>query len=112
VVAGLAALILALPRARTLWNTRQRVREARRGAAKPSDATLLYSRMLGLLKRRGFQKPAWLTPVEFAHSLPASQTALLLEDFTQAYNDLRFGGRRQAARRMMALLEQLQTAGR
>jgi transglutaminase-like putative cysteine protease len=112
VVAGLAALILALPRARTLWNTRQRVREARRGAAKPSDATLLYSRMLGLLKRRGFQKPAWLTPVEFAHSLPASQTALLVEDFTQAYNDLRFGGRREAARRMMALLEQLPTAGR
>lgn len=111
--AAVAALLALLslwhgPRVRRWWNTRERVRQAQRGAAVASDATLLYDRMLGLLKRRGFEKPSWLTPAEFARVLPASPAAGLVAEFTAAYNDLRFGGRTEAAPRMLALLEQLE----
>ena len=109
-LAGVAAS-LAGPRVWVWWKARQHVRQVQRGAARPSDATLLYARLLGVLKRRGFDKPAWLTPAEFARLLPPSHLAALVEEFTLAYNHLRFGGRRQAARRMVALLEQLEGIG-
>jgi transglutaminase-like putative cysteine protease len=48
------------------WNTRRRVLKVQRGQAEASDATLLYQRMLKVLKRRGVEKPVWLTPCEFA----------------------------------------------
>jgi transglutaminase-like putative cysteine protease len=106
----LAALALGLagPRAWVWWKARRRVRQVRRGAGQPSDATLLYARLLGLLKRRGFEKPAWLTPAEFARQLPASALAVRVEEFTLAYNHLRFGGCRQAALRMVALLGEME----
>lgn len=114
---GLATLIAALlawmawryyPRLRTWGRTLARVRQVQRGAALASDATLLYARMLVLLKRRGFQKPAWVTPAEFARLLPTSETATLVARFTVAYNNLRFGGDREAAPRMMQLLHALE----
>jgi transglutaminase-like putative cysteine protease len=86
-----------------------RVRRAQRGDAQASDATLLYERMLRLLERRGLQKPPWLTPAEFARVLPASELALLVEDLTGAYNQFRFGGRRDAAPRMVRLLRRIET---
>jgi hypothetical protein len=64
--------------------------------------------MLGALRRRGFEKPVWTTPTEFARQLPPSGTAALVGDFTSAYNDLRYGGDRAAAPRMVALLEELE----
>jgi transglutaminase-like putative cysteine protease len=114
---GVAALIAALlagaawwsfPRLWTWWKTLARVRQVQRGAARTSDATLLYARMLALLRRRGFERPAWITPAEFARLLPASETATLVARFTTAYNDLRFGGDRDAALRMMQSLEALE----
>ena len=78
------------------------------GDAHASDATVLYERMLHLLERRGFQKPPWLTPAEFARVLPSSETSLLVEDLTAAYNEVRFGGRRDAAPRMVWLLQRLE----
>ncbi len=86
-----------------------RVRRAQRGEAQASDATLLYERMLRVLERRGLQKPPWLTPVEFARVLPASELAMLVEDLTGAYNQFRFGGRRDAAPRMVRLLRRIET---
>jgi hypothetical protein len=86
-----------------------RVRRAQRGDAQASDATLLYERMLRVLERRGLQKPPWLTPAEFAHVLPASELAMLVEDLTGAYNQFRFGGRRDAAPRMVRLLRRIET---
>jgi transglutaminase-like putative cysteine protease len=86
-----------------------RVRRAQRGEAQASDATLLYERMLGALERRGLQKPPWLTPAEFARVLPASELAMLVEDLTGAYNECRFGGRRDAAPRMVRLLMRIET---
>jgi hypothetical protein len=96
------------PRAWTWSKTLARVRQAQRGAARASDATLIYARMLALLKRRGFEKPPWITPVEFARLLPASETASLVASFTVAYNDLRFGGDPSAASRMIEALESLE----
>jgi transglutaminase-like putative cysteine protease len=92
------------------WGRGQfRLHRARRGAAHPSDATLLYERMLALLEKRGFQKPPWLTPAEFARVLPASELALLVDDLTRAYNQVRFGGRRDAAPHMVRLLRRIET---
>jgi protein-glutamine gamma-glutamyltransferase len=91
------------------WRRRQRLKRAQRGEAEASDATLLYERMLMLLRTRGFEKPAWLTPQEFVGVLPASELALLVEDLTAAYNQVRFGGRRDAAPRMARLLRRIET---
>ena len=85
------------------------VRRAQRGEAHASDATLLYERMLHTLERRGMRKPPWLTPAEFARVLPASELAMLVEDLTGAYNEFRFGGRRDAAPRMVRLLRRIET---
>jgi transglutaminase-like putative cysteine protease len=90
------------------WRGRLRVRRLQRGEGEASDATLLYHRMLGLLKKRGIQKPPWLTPAEFVRVLPASELSLLVDDLTSAYNEFRFGGRRDVAPRMVLLLDQLE----
>jgi len=91
------------------WNRRRRLHRAQRGEAEPSDATVLYERMLRVLAERGFEKPAWLTPQEFVAVLPASELALLVEDLTSAYNQVRFGGQREAAPRMARLLQRIET---
>jgi protein-glutamine gamma-glutamyltransferase len=96
------------PRVWTWWRTQARVRQVKRGQARASDATLLYERMLRTLHRRGFERPSWITPTEFARVLPASETAVLVERFTSEYNDLRFGGNPEAATRMVALLERIE----
>jgi transglutaminase-like putative cysteine protease len=106
-----SVLVLAAYFAPKAWRSLrvlQRVRKARLGQASVADATLLYGRMLELLQRRGFQKPAWFTPHEFAASLPRTEMRLLVEQFTDAYNALRFGGRVSAAPRLSMLLERLE----
>lgn len=85
-----------------------RVRRLKRGEGEASDATLLYQRMLSLLERRGIQKPPWLTPHEFARVLPQTEVSGLVDDLTTAYVEFRFGGKREAAPRMVALLDQLE----
>ncbi|MGI8990956.1 MAG: transglutaminase TgpA family protein [Bryobacteraceae bacterium] len=107
VAIGLAVLIpVVIPLTRMLA-TLQRVRKIGRGQATAADATLLYARMLDLMKRRGYQKPPWFTPREFAANLPASHAAATVAEFTHAYNALRFGGDAQAATRLGKLLEEL-----
>lgn len=93
---------------RRWWATRQRLLKIQRGEGNASDATLLYERMLKALRRRGIEKPAWLTPCEFARVLQEPELSLLVEDFTAAYNELRFGGKPDAASRVFVLLEQLE----
>jgi len=90
------------------WSTRRRVLKVQRGEARASDATLLYQRLLAVLKRRGIEKPPWLTPFEFAHVLQEPELSLLVEDLTTAYNELRFGGRAEAAPRLIQLLDRLE----
>jgi transglutaminase-like putative cysteine protease len=108
---GIAIAALALlygPEAARRWRALQRVRKIQRGEGEASDATLLYQRMLGLLQKRGIQKPPWLTPVEFSRVIPASEVTMLVDDLTSAYNEFRFGGRRDVAPRMVRLLDQLE----
>ena len=107
-IAFLLTLIFAGPRALRSLRMLRRVRRVREGQASAGDATVLYERMLDVLRSRGFQKPAWFTPREFAASLPA-ETGMLVDQFTAVYNDLRFGGRLDAAPRLTLLLEELET---
>jgi transglutaminase-like putative cysteine protease len=71
--AGLVALGFAAGPLFRLMRMRRRVERVRRGQASVADATLLYQRMLHILSRRGYQKPPWFTPAEFAASLPRTQ---------------------------------------
>ena len=87
---------------------RRRVQRVRRGQASVGDATLLYSRMLQIARRHGYQKPAWFTPAEFAASLAGSPIGPPVREFTAAYNALRFGGRTEIAPRLSALLDELE----
>ena len=64
--------------------------------------------MLVSLRRRGIEKPLWLTPAEFARIVPDPQTSALLQDFTAAYNDLRYGNRSEAAPKLVNLLDRLE----
>jgi protein-glutamine gamma-glutamyltransferase len=92
------------------WTARRRVLRVQRGEAEASDATLLYQRMLTVLHRRGIEKPAWLTPFEFAQVLQEPEISALVEDLTVAYNELRFGGKPEAAGRIVELLTTLEAA--
>jgi transglutaminase-like putative cysteine protease len=109
-----AALLMAYwlwssgPRLWRALRIRRRVERVRRGEVSGADATLLYERMLQVLRRKGYQKPVWFTPMEFARSLPATPMGRAVEEFTTAYNAVRYGGRREAAPRLSALLDELQ----
>jgi hypothetical protein len=104
---GVAIWVLG-PRLVRLLRIRSRVERVRRGQATVGDATLLYERMLDLLKRRGYEKPAWFTPTEFAQSLPPGQMGTAVTEFTVKYNALRFGRRTGVAPRLSMLLDELE----
>ena len=95
------------PAAMKWWKQRAHARKVERGVSDPSDATILYQQMLELLAKRGIQKPPWFTPLEFARVVRAPQMAPLVEEATAAYNELRYGGRNDAAPRMLRVLEQI-----
>jgi transglutaminase-like putative cysteine protease len=106
---GSLVFVIRHPHIRDAWKRRKQLSRARRGEANPSDATLLYARMLQLLARHGYQKPAWLTPSEFAHALPTPELSHLVGDLTAAYNQVRFGAQTDAAPRMAQLLQRIET---
>lgn len=89
------------------WRAMMHFRRVREGVASASDATILYQRMLDILERKGIQKPRWQTPREFVNTVRDPDTLQLVERFTNAYNDLRFGNRLDAAPQMVMLLEEL-----
>jgi len=89
-------------RRRTWW------RRVSRGESRRSDATILYQQLLKSLEKRGFHKPSWMTPAEFARVIRTPEISRLAGDATSAYNELRFGGRADAAPRMLRILEQIE----
>jgi transglutaminase-like putative cysteine protease len=91
------------------WKSRQQVLKVQRGEAEASDATMLYHRMLKVLRKRGIEKPAWVTPSEFARVLQEPVISKLVSELTAAYNELRFGGNTEVAGRIVSLLEQLES---
>jgi hypothetical protein len=64
--------------------------------------------MLRVLDRRGIEKPASATPTEFARMVGGKELSEVVARITDAYHDLRFGGRPEAAPRLIALLDQLE----
>ena len=90
------------------WGARKRFKKIRRGEGTANDARILYERMLETMARRGFQKPAWFTPTEFARNLPDAERERV-GPFTAAYNEVRFGGdRRAGAARLTQMLKSLE----
>jgi len=108
-----AAILLAAglwmfgPRSLRALRFRLRVQHARRSPTTAADATLLYRRMLAIMERRGYHRPPWFTPAEFAASLPSGPLAAAAAEFTATYNALRFGRRAPDRPRISALLEEL-----
>jgi transglutaminase-like putative cysteine protease len=107
-LAAAALVRVLLPPMIRLVRFRSGVRRVRRGQAGASDATLLYQRMLQLLQRQGYQKPAWFTPAEFASSLPPGGLGSTVGEFTRTYNLWRFGGHADQAQRLSGLLKDLE----
>lgn len=121
-VVDLVAVLLGLALAALGWKigrpwlrrtgVRRRVSGIRRGQVSEDDATVLYERMLELLSRQGYHKPAWFTPAEFAGTLNWSAWGSQVAQFTVAYNAARFGARREASARLAKLLDDLESAVR
>ena len=107
-----AAMVWFGPKTLSALRNRHRAQRARRGRASSIDATVLYGRMLKSLEARGYQKPPWSTPAEFSSSLRDSEIRPLVEQFTAAYNALRFGGRSAAAPVMASVLARLERSPR
>jgi transglutaminase-like putative cysteine protease len=103
----LAALFMWGPRYWREWRKKARVRQILRSGGSASDAGVLYERMLEMLARRGFQKPPWFTPLEFARHLPAEENSRVAE-FTRVYNTIRFGGDAAATSRLAGLLQEFE----
>ena len=115
-VAALGLLIAGVvfgPRALTALRRKVRLqRIMRKGGASSdtsSDASLLYQRMLDVLARRGFQKPAWFTPAEFAKHLPIEENVRVTA-ITDVYNSIRFGGDAGATPQLARLLQDFERA--
>jgi transglutaminase-like putative cysteine protease len=106
-LAVIALLVIFTPRYWKEWCKTSRLRRIIRTGGSPSDAGLLYERMLGTLARRGFQKPAWFTPIEFARHLPDDESHRVTE-FTDVYNAIRFGGDTSATMRLASLLQEFE----
>jgi hypothetical protein len=66
--------------------------------------------MLQSLKRRGMEKPPWLTAAEFAGHIPHASLRGMVEAITVEYHALRYGHRKAAGPRMLALIEELETS--
>ncbi len=98
------------PRIHQWWDAKRRIGKIRSGEGTPHDARLLYERMLESMARRGYQKPAWFTPAEFARNLPPEDRERI-GAFTAAYNKVRFGGDAAGAVLLTQMLESMETAG-
>lgn len=104
----LTALIWIAPGLWRRLRLKRRLERLMRGEAPASEGALLYAQFLDLMKRRGHTKPSWFTPAEFVRTLSGSADAPLAERFTAAYQELRFGGKLEAAPRLSELLEQME----
>ena len=75
-------------------------RRALLAAAEPStekrSVVVFYERMMQLLEQRGFQRDAYLTPLEFAGAINLNAAM----EVTRAYNRVRFGGQELSSREL------------
>ena len=107
-IGGIA--IFALPRLWREWRKKAGIRRIARSGGSTGDASRLYAHMLELMARRGFEKPAWFTPLEFAYHLPAGEMERMTQ-FTALYNASRFGEDASGTARMAEMLQELDSPG-
>ncbi len=100
-------LIFFFPRAARAARSRAKVRRIAQGGGSAGDESILYGEMLRVLARRGYEKPAWFTPLEFASHLPAEEKQRVTR-FTDLYNGVRFGGEAQATAEMAKMLSEFE----
>jgi hypothetical protein len=100
-------LIVAGPRWFGSARARVELRRIRRLGGSSSDAAIVYRSMLNALGKRGFEKPAWFTPDEFARHLPAQERAAVAR-FTTVYNKVRFGGNAAGNAELIELLHKIE----
>jgi hypothetical protein len=105
----LAGLIVWGPRYWRAWRRKALLRQIAQSGGSPSDAAVLYQRLLEILAGLGFEKSPSLTPIEFARRLPAEEGPKVVE-FTEVYNSIRFGGDRSATSRLAGLLQDFESA--
>ncbi len=96
-IGGAAALMLLL----RLW--RRRSAPQRR----VPESARLYEEMLAILRRRGIEKPAWLTPREFVSQLPLEPWRSTAAEITEAYYRFRYAQSTDAQEEMRMLLKRL-----
>ena len=101
---GLA--ILFAPRLWKRLRGRYQLRRIGKTGGSAHDAALLYQLMLDALARRGFRKPAGVTPLEFARTLPPAESEPVLR-FTSLYYAVRFGNDAASAIPLADLLRQI-----
>jgi transglutaminase-like putative cysteine protease len=98
---GIGALLLS----GAVWAWRWRRNGG--GAGRFAKSTRLYAKFLALMKRRGFERPAWMTPAEFAAGIAAGELRGEAERFTRAYYAARFGGEERPLAEMHDALKKL-----
>ncbi|MBY0504582.1 MAG: DUF3488 and transglutaminase-like domain-containing protein [Bryobacteraceae bacterium] len=101
-----------VPRLAWWWHTRLQARRFGEGKARGRDATVVYVRMLDYLRKRGYEKPAWVTPEEFAAMLRNTPYAQPVAELTGLYYQVRFGGGQTLGPRLFTLLDNLESVGR
>ena len=110
-IALLAALIWGWKKFGPQWRRSARIRRIGREGCQPREAVVLYEAMLELLARRGFQKPAWFTPQEFATHLPYDERTRI-QPFTDLYQAVRFGGEADGPVKLAQMLEEMRRPAR
>jgi len=100
-------VILAGLRGRSVFRyvaARWSLRARRRGDLTAGLAALEYGEMLRLLEKRGWQKSASQTALEFASSLPAGELSAPVVELTELYQSARFGSHPARIEQMSSLL--------
>lgn len=99
-----------VPRLAWWWHTRMQLRRFGDGKAKARDATIVYVRMLEFLRQKGYEKPSWVTPEEFADMLRDTPYAQPVSELTSLYYQVRFGTHHAMGPRLFSMLETLESS--
>jgi uncharacterized protein DUF4129 len=86
------------------------LQSARSAHGNPQLASQLYAELLRMLARRGLMRPESQTPLEFAAAVHAPNLAPAVQEFTQIYAHVRFGGAPCNTFRLRKLLDQIRAA--
>ncbi len=98
-----------VPRLAWWWHARMQQKRFGNGKAKGRDATVVYVRMLEYLRKRGYEKPAWVTPNEFAGMLLETPYARPVSELTALYYEVRYGADPAQGARLFQLLDRLES---